>query len=453
MNTSMIVGPGIPESVEARSSIENPNTPLTWASFAELLAGPPSGSGEPVNVRTALRVSTVWACVEIVSNSVARLPLITYRRKGDADDRERAKDHPLYRTLRLRPNQEMSAFSMVKTLVMNRMLSGAGYAEIVRRPDGITTELVPIETGRVTKFRAGGELRFQVAGINGAPAEMLLQRDIIHVPGLSFNGVDGLSVIACARETIGAALASDKFQGTMMRNGLRPAGVLKHPKTLTAPALARLRETFQATYGGSANAGKALILEEGMEWAAGVMTMDEAQFIETGQFRCEDICRWFGVAPHKVQNLLRSTNNNIEQQSLDFLSDTVEPVITPIEQEFNFKLFGPDEADEYFCEFMRQKLIQMDANARGQLYARLLACGAICPDDICRWENLNALPDDRGKSHWIPMNLIPLMTPDQLGEYITAVIKKAGSGGGAAPGGNQSGNPAADPGVNPPADA
>jgi len=438
---SLITGPGLDTDAEPymvnpeRSrgfqesrNIEDPTKPITAAQLADLLSGGATGSGKAVTPRSSMKVAAVWACVRVIANAIARMPLVTYERTSAG--RERATGHPLYRLLKVRPNADMSSFTFRSTLVANTLLWGNGYAEIVRRGDGRPQAIIPIESERVTPIREKGEVRYRVT-TDGAPVT-LLRRDVLHIPGLSYDGMCGLSVIAHARQTIGAALAADEFAGTLLKNGLRPSGVLQHPGKLGDQAVKNLRESFAAVYGGTANTGKPLILEEGMTWSASGMPLEDAQWVECSYFRIEDICRWFGVQPHKVQHLLRATNNNIESQSLDFLGDTLAPWVESVEQEFNWKLFGEDEQDRFYAEHLTQAIVQMDANARGQLYERLFRVGAISPDEIRERENLNDLPEGRGRTYWTQSSNMPLPTEAQRDELIQSWIKK---GSGSAPGG------------------
>lgn len=424
----------------ALRNIEDPNVPLTLSQFSELLTGG-LGPGKPVSVRGSLKIATVWACVEIVSNAVARMPLIMYERTEDG--RRRAEEEPLYELLKLRPNDDTSAFSLRKALVANRLLGGRGCCEIVRRRSGQVQELQVIEWDRILPKRVpGGELRYEYRGEDGI-TQTLLQRDVLYVPGLTFDGITGLSVIGHARLTLSAALSRQEFMAAFYRNGLRPSGVLQHPGELGKKALENLRKSFSERNAGPENAGKPLILEEGMQWnAQGVMiSPEDAQFVESEYVTIEDICRWFGVPPHKVQHLLRATNNNIEQMSLDFLGDTLSPITEAIEQEFNWKLFTPNERRRFYVEHLTQAIVQMDAATRGQLYQRLVGIGAMCADDVCQRENMNNIPDKRGKVYYVPVNVMPSMTPDQAEQYLAALIKKGGnaSSGSSGPGSDQGG--------------
>ena len=437
--TSTITGPGLEDNastgIAQRShgpretrNIEDPSKPITYAQLAEILGGGPTPSGKTVTAQSAMKVSTVFACVRVIANAIARMPLITYRRTKEG--RERATDLPLYQLLKLRPHPWMSSFTFRNTLMVNPLLHGNGYAEIVRRGDGRIQSLFPIESPRVTPVIRNEQLVYDVQTDRGI--QTLLPRDIIHVPGLSFNGLTGLSVVQHARVTIGAAMAADDYSASLLHHGLKPSGVVTHPGRLSSDGAKNLRESINATYGGYANAGKPFILEEGATYSPLSMPLEDAQFVESSYFRVEDICRWFGVQPHKVQHLLRATNNNIEEQGLDFLGEAVAPWVQALEEELNYKLFLPEEQATLYCEHKTQAIIQMNADARGAYYERLVRIGVQNQDELRELENLNHIPDGRGSNFWIQSSHMPLPTPQQRDQLIDSWIKK---GAGAAPGG------------------
>lgn len=422
--TQIISGPGLDDTAVERRNIEDPTKPLTMSALTELLTGG-SVAGEAVTPQSSMRVAAVWACVWAISTAIARMPLLTYQRT--AGGRERATGHAVYRLLRTRPNPDMSAFTFLRTTIMQTLLWGNGYAEILRDRRGVPEALLPIQSYRVRPIRVDGELMYRV--YTDGETQTLLRRDVLHVPGLSYDGVVGLSVIAHARLTIAASLASDKYAANLMANGMRPSGAITHPGKLGRDAQNNLRESITLTYAGPANAGKPLILEEGMTWNANALPPEDAQFVEQATMRVEDICRWFNVPPHKIQHLLRATNNNIEQQSLDWLGDTVAPWAECVQQEVNWKLFDEAEMDEYYAEFLTQVLVQMDAKTRGELYGKMFATGSISPDEIRDRENLNHLPDGRGRVYYVPSNMMPAPTPDEAATLLQAYTSKAGTGG------------------------
>lgn len=413
--------------VLGRRSIEDPNTPLSWAQVADVLGGPASASGKRVTPETALRISAVKACVTAVSESIAMLPLVTYRRLSPRG-KERAVDDTRYELLKLRPNPESSSFAYAQAMVSNTMLWGNSIAAIVRDGRGTPVELWPIEAPRIKPGRLStGELVYEVMPSPGsawASGGRLLKRDVLHVPALTLDGIWGRSPIADARDSIGTAMAQVEFQGKFYRNSARPGGLLEHPAKLSDRAEKKLRESWNAIYGGSANAGTTAVLEEGMKFNPLTMPLEDAQFIETMKFGVSDIARIFRVPPHKIGDLDRSTNNNIEQQSLDFLTDCLQPWVTRIEQEANWKLFTPEErASGLFCEHLLTAILRTDMKSRAEFASKLFLTGALSPDDIRELENQNPLPDNRGAVHFVPSNVIPAPTPEQA----DGLIKKAGS--------------------------
>lgn len=442
MNATTISGVGldqatvIPPAPEKRGSIEDPNVPITYAQLSEIISGGPTESGEYIGPRTSLKIIAVLACVQVISRAIARMPLITYERT--AGGRQRATGHPNYELLKMRPNPDMSSFTFRQTLIANTLLWGNGYAEIVRRRDGSRQALIPIESERVSPFRENGELMYRVlpaSGSRGQSPVTLLKRDMLHVVGLTLDGVVGMSVIEHARTTLGASRSRDKFSASFYQNGTKPSGVLKHPQKLSTQAYKNLRESFTEKYTGAANAYKPIILEEGMEFSPTSMPLDDAQFIETHYASIEDVARLFGVPPHKIGHLLRATNNNIEQQSLDFLGDTLAPWIECAEQELNWKMFDEGERERYYAEHLTQVLVQMDAKTRGEWYERMHRIGAMSDDEIRERENLNNLPDGRGKQYYVPSNLMPAPTPEQADKLMEGWITKGKPAGSpAAPG-------------------
>jgi HK97 family phage portal protein len=429
--STIITGPGIDNSTERRS-IEDPTKPLNMSQLAELYAGGPGRRN--VTPRRAMRIGAVWACVGILADTIARIPIHVYRRREGG--RDRVSDHPVSALLSLRPNPENSPYTLKSSLVANRALWGRGHAEIVRNARGVVQQIIPIETERVRLARTNGQLVYEVR--RSSDVVTLLPSNIIHVPGLSFDGFEDLSVIGHMRRSLGSAESVEEAGTKVMENGMKPSGVLKHPGKLSDQAHARLRTSFAETYGGAENAGKVVILEEGMEWMSqGSMSFVDAQFIEQRQFGVEDIARMFRVPPHKIGHLARSTNNNIEQQSLDFLGDTLDPLLVAIEEELNWKLLTEEErAAGLYIEAVRQAVVQMDAATRGAMYERMVRVGAMSPDQVAARENLPALPDRRGTVYTQAANQQPMPTPQQADQLVVARI---------AAGAKSPANPSADP--------
>jgi HK97 family phage portal protein len=428
MSTTSITGPGVDTlDREVRSA----STPLSWAQVTSLLTG--DGVDAPaVSQQRALQMSAVWACIRIVSSSIARMPLVVYRRNGAG--RERATDHPLYELLRMRHNPDTSAYSNMYALVANCLLGGNGYLEVVRTRDRQrVVELWMVEHSRVPLSRQASETLSYLIRKSDGTRDEIDGSDIVHIRNMTVDGVTGLSTISHARRSITAGLSADELSARFLRNGMRVGGVLMTPNHLSAAAMQNLRTSMESLHAGPENAYKTMILEQGMTYAAMGMSMEDAQFVESAYFRVEEICRWYGVPPHKVQHLLRSTNNNIEQQSLDFLGDTLSPWVEAIQQELNWKLFTPAERKEYYCEFLTQAIVQLDSAAKVAYYKGLHGIGSINDDEIRSRENLNELPEKRGQTFWVPSNMMPAPTPEQADNLLQSWIDKGAKSQGPEP--------------------
>lgn len=435
--TTIINGPGVGELVYGESRSLEGNQPITYARLAEILSGGPALPGISVSPTKAMQLTAVWACVNLLANAVAKMPLVLYQETDDG--RERAKGHPYYRLLKKRPHPRCSPFSLVKTLVVNTLLWGRGHAEIIRRGDGLVLGLLPIETVRVQPVVEGGVARYRVATDRGVVT--LQARDILHIPGLSYDGFTDLSVIQHARLTMAGAMAGDETSARMQAQGLRAGGVLEVPGKIGEAAVQNLRRSLEEINGGPQNTGRPMILEQGMVWKQTSINPDDAQFLESRKFSREEICFLFGVRPGKI-GLGAPAGGDIEQASLEFLGDSVSPHAIAIEQEMNYKLFGDD--DEHYAEFLTQALVQVDMNKRGQWYERMTRIGGMNIDEIRDRENMNRLSDGRGTVHYLPSNQMPAATPDQADRLTEAWITSRERSGGDGTAGNGEPQPDAD---------
>lgn len=423
-----IVGPGLdaPSGELLKRNIENPNTPITSDVLQALVGFGDTVGRRVVTPKNALRISTVFACVRILSFAVLRMRCHLYKTK-DGKGRQRAVDHPLYNLLRVRPNKEVQAALFRQSLIANMLLWGNGYAEIVRNQRRGTVEsLHIIESHRVRPRRladANDTLVYDVSTKAGLVT--LAAEDILHIPYMSLDGVIGMSPIAYARASLAAGMNADEFFESFTAKSMRPGGVVKVPKKLDTPAQNRLRESTQAVYGGAANAGNVLILEEGAEYQQLTMPLADAQFVEGQNFRVEDICRWFGVPPHKVGHLARATYANIEHQDLQFLYDSLAPLIEIIEGEMLYKLLTAEEQREYFIEHDSRRVVAMASKEHAEVQTTQIRGGIKNIDEARAELNLDELPNGRGTVHFTQSSNMPLPTPAQA----DALVQKWGSSG------------------------
>jgi len=371
----------------------------------------PTPSGKTVNERTAMATSAVYACVRVLSETIASLPLHLYRRTGEG--KERAVNHNLYHLLHDEPNPEMTSFVFRETLMGHLLLWGNAYAQIIRNGRGQVVALYPLlpdrmEVGRTEK----GEL-FYCYQKDGR--DYLLRPDeVLHVPGLSFDGLVGYSPIAMAKNAIGMALATEEYGSRLFANDARPSVVLEHPGILKDPA--KIRESWNKIYRGSENAHKVAVLEEGMQVKTLSMPPEQAQFLETRKFQIEEICRIFRVPPHLVANLERATFSNIEHQSISFVVHTIRPWLVRLEQAFNKSLFTGREKGELFASFVVDGLLRGDYESRMKGYAIGIQNGFMSPNDVRSLENLNPIPEEEGGStYMVNGNMLKLK---DVGAYI-----------------------------------
>jgi HK97 family phage portal protein len=357
---------------------------------------------------TALSLATYYACVRNISEDIGKLPLLTYRRLTPRG-KERAPEHPRYALLHDAPNTDMSAMDLKQLLTFWALSWGNGYAEIVRDGRGEIVSLFPIHPSRVTPRR--DETHQLVYDISTAAFTLdrraftgirLQQEEVFHLKGFSADGLSGYSVFRIGAESLGLARAAQTFGAAFFGNGARLSGILEHPGTLSDAALRHLKDDFTAQYGGPENAGKTGILEEGMKYVRLGIPPEEAQYLETRRFEVEDIARWFRMPLHKIQDLTNAHFSNIEEQNLEYVSDTLLPWMVRWEQESKRKLFQ-DEPD-IFAEFLVLGLLRGDQAKRSEYYVKRFGLGTLSPDDIRELENENPLPDGQGSEYFIASN-------------------------------------------------
>ena len=366
-----------------------------------------------VNERSAMQMTAVYSCVRILAEAVAGLPLHLYRYKEDGG-KEKALDHPLYNLLHDEPNPEMSSFVFRETLMTHLLLWGNAYAQIIRNGKGEVIALYPLMPNRMVVDRdTKGRLYYQyTTSTEDAPTMKgvtvnLPPSDVLHIPGLGFDGLVGYSPIAMAKNAIGMAIACEEYGAKFFANGAAPGGVLEHPGTIKDPQ--RVRESWQSTFGGSGNSNKIAVLEEGMKYTPIGISPEQAQFLETRKFQVNEIARIFRVPPHMVGDLEKSSFSNIEQQSLEFVKYTLDPWVIRWEQTIHRSLLLPDEKSQYFVKFNLEGLLRGDYQSRMNGYAIGRQNGWMSANDIRELENLDRIPaEEGGDLYLINGNMLPL---------------------------------------------
>ena len=389
-----------------------------------------SAAGQNVTVESALRYSTVWACVRAIAETVASLPCITYRRRSDGG-KERATEHRLYELLHDQPNPEQTAMDYWETVMAHVLTQGNHYSQ-VERDDYGTRALWPLEPSRVTLGRDGaGRLIYDYRKRDGTmQTPPFAFADVFHVHGLSWNGTVGLSVIGYARETIGLGISLDDFAARYFGQGTHPGGLLQHPGKLSDPGRARLVADWQAAHAGPAEAHKTVVLEEGMTWNPMAIPPDDSQFLQSRQWQAEEIARWYRMPQHKIGLLNRATNNNIEQQAIEFVTDCIRPWLVRLEQSIRRDIIQiGDGKRTLFTEFLVDGLLRGDLASRYQAFNTGRQGGWLSADDIRLIENMNPLPNGEGKVYWAPQqvqNALALLKPPAPAPAPVPAVQPAG---------------------------
>lgn len=371
-------------------------------------------AGESVTAESTLGVSAVWRSVSLISSTIGKLPVHLYRRTVDETGlihRELVVDGPKARMLSVRPNPEMTPSNFWAAIIANALLWGNGLAEIQRDGQGRAVALWPIHWSRVTMRRFDSRLRYVVAtDADMSRSERLPQAvaippdDVLHITGLTFNGLWGLSVLEYARLSMGLTIAADKYGAKFFGNSARPSGVLKHPGKLGEQAAMRLRESWKMGFGGAGASGTA-VLEEGMSYDSVGMPPEDAQFIQTRGVQVLEVARWYGVPPHKLYSLDRATFSNIEHQGSEFREDTIHPWCRRIEQEVDYKILSGSENAGMYARFDLDSLAVPDLASRAEAYQKMRNTGAINADEIRSREGMSPLPGGAGQTYWHPVNM------------------------------------------------
>ena len=373
------------------------------SAYTFLMGG--STAGKNVNERSAMQMTAVYACVRILSEAIAGLPLHMYHYKDDGG-KEKAFDHNLYHLLHDEPNPEMTSFVFRETLMTHLLLWGNAYAQIIRNGKGEVIALYPLMPNRMTVNRdSNGMLYYQYQKSNDDAPTMegssviLSPSEVLHVPGLGFDGLVGYSPIAMAKNAIGLSMAAEEYGAKFYANGAAPSGVLEHPGVLKDPA--KVRDSWNAAFGGSSNSHKVAVLEEGLKYTPISISPNEAQFLETRKFQIDEIARIFRVPPHMVGDLEKSSFSNIEQQSLEFVKYTLDPWVVRWEQSLYRALLSSDEKNTYFFKFNLEGLLRGDYQSRMQGYSIGIQNGFMCPNDVRELENLDLIPDELGGNKYM----------------------------------------------------
>nr|DAP40087.1 MAG TPA: Portal [Caudoviricetes sp.] len=389
---------GILELIGLKRARDKPTNSYEGSDFSYLFGR--TTSGKNVNEMTALQTTAVYACVRILAEAIASLPIHVYKHTDEG--KEQDVNHQLYYLLHDEPNPDMTSFVFRETLMSHLLIWGNSYAQIIRDGRGQVLALYPLLPDRMTVKRDDkGELYYMYQrseednpNFKDKGNIILKKSEVLHVPGLGFDGLIGYSPIAMAKNAVGMTLATEEYGASFFANGANPGGVLEHPGILKDPS--KVRESWNQVYQGTNNSHKVAVLEEGMSYKTIGIPPNEAQFLETRKFQINEIARLYRIPPHMVGDLEKSSFSNIEQQSLEFVKYTLDPWVVRFEQAFQKALLLPDEKRTYFIKFNVDGLLRGDYQSRMNGYAIGRQNGWLSTNDIRRLEDMNPLSKEEG---------------------------------------------------------
>ena len=363
-----------------------------------------SSAGVSVTDDAAMRFAAVHACVRVLSEDISSLPLHLYQRNENGG-KERLRSHPLYEILHDRPNPEMTAVIFKQAMMVNLLLTGNAYAFIEFDRAGQVMGLWPILSDGVQPYRSeSGLIRYRAGKADLASSEVL------HIPGMSFDGLLGMSPIGYARESIGLGIAAEQFGSKFFRNGTHLGGIIEDPGVMGNEQFERARSQFSTLFKGLQNSHGVAILEKGAKFHAIGIPPEDAQFLETRKFQRSEIAAIYRVPPHLIGDLERATFSNIEHQDLAYLQRSLLPWLVRIEQAMQTKLLTKDERRRLLIEHDTGSFLRGDTQSRMQAYSTAIQSGIMSPNEARMKENMN--PVQGGDVILLPLNMRPADDPD-----------------------------------------
>ncbi|MHC1718493.1 MAG: phage portal protein [Acidaminococcaceae bacterium] len=398
--------PFVGREIDIRMADNNiPGANAGWRPLTDLL----DAAGNPISIKKAATLDAVFACIQLYSRTLGALPFGIYEKKGNG--RIRAETHPLDELLHYQPNPNMTASVFQQVMEANLKGWGNAYAWIEFDKDWQVKALWPIPAADVWPYKDPKTKRMFYRCMVDNTYKVFEAWQILHLPGLCFDGLMGKSPIAATAETMGLAFNARRFGVSFFANGARPAGVLEHPGALSEDAIANLRTAFESKYSGSQNTGKVMVLEEGMKYTTISIPPEEAQFLESRKFSVTEIARIFAIPPHMIGDLEHATFSNIEAQDINFSKHSILPDLVVWEQEYNRKLLNDESRKKYIGKFNMDGLLRGDTKTRYECYAIGKQWGFLSSNDIRGKEDFN--PDANGDKYYVPLNMIEAQLADE----------------------------------------
>jgi len=396
-----------------RRSIENPTSPFYQAVMDLFNGGGTSASGQAINQTSATRLGAAYRCVQVLSRGVASLPLVVMQREKPRG-RKRVDDHPLSDLLHLQPNPRQTSYGMRQMMQANIMFHGNGYGVIRRDGGGRVRELWPVPASAVEVVpQKSGKTIYKIESAEGN-REPWDSSEVLHVPGLSFDGIKGLSVLAAAREAVGSGLALQEYGNTLFKRGGRIPGIITTPyNDVSKERRSNVRAGWEEAVGGQSNWHTPAVFPKGWDYKDIGIKPDEAQWIESKKFNVVDVCRFFGVNPQKVYDFDNATFTNIEHTNLAHILDDLQPWIELWEQELSRKLLTAEErAAGFYIHFILQGILRGDTASRAAYYASGRQWGTLSANDVRELEDMSGI-GEQGDMYLVPFNMQPA---DQVGD-------------------------------------
>ena len=353
----------------------------------------------------ALTLTAVWCAIRLLAESVSSLPISVYTKQANGDKLEDIKS-PIYKLVKFKPNYYQNKITFFEFIMLSICTEGNSYVQIVRNNSGTPVQLICLDPSNVTVVVNNNELFYQIDG--GA---VLDSSDILHFKTITDDGVTGLSPIDQCAKALNWGVSLEEFGSTFFSNGAKPSSILQTDRALSDTALQRLKTSFNNNYGKLKNSNSTIVLEEGLTFKPISISPEQAQFLSSRQFSIEEVARIFNCPPHMLKDLSKSSFNNIEMQSQEFVTYTLMPYITRIEQEMNLKLFRSNELGKTFVEFNVNGLLRGDVKSRTEAYKTAITNGYMSINEVRQKENMNSI--EGGDKHFMQMNMT---TIDKVGE-------------------------------------
>ena len=353
----------------------------------------------------ALTLTAVWCAIRLLAESVSSLPVSVYSKQPNGDKVEDSKS-PIYNLVKFKPNYYQNKITFFEFIMLSICTEGNSYVQIVRNNSGTPVQLICLDPSNVTVVVNNNELFYQVDG-----GSVLDSSDMLHFKTITDDGVTGLSPIDQCAKALNWGVSLEEFGSTFFSNGAKPSSILQTDRALSDTALQRLKTSFNNNYGKLKNSNSTIVLEEGLTFKPISISPEQAQFLSSRQFSIEEVARIFNVPPHMLKDLSKSSFNNIEMQSQEFVTYTLMPYITRIEQEMNLKLFRTNELGKTFIEFNVNGLLRGDVKSRTEAYKTAITNGYMSINEVRQKENMNSI--EGGDKHFMQMNMT---TIDKVGE-------------------------------------